>query len=711
LKVATETELIVRAITEGFDKVIEEIEGAGDAAEEAGDDAGNSGTRWTELKSKLDLAKNAFQAVAGAAQVAIDQIKRGGEVQQVASTFDSLTKSIGTTADVMLGALQVATQGMVSNFDLMTSANRFMAMGLAATTEEAADLAEVAVTLGAAMNVGPNQAMEDFALLLANQSIPRLDTFGLSSGKVRERINELTSGINGLDRETAFLQATMEAAEETMIAVGGAAKGTAKDISTLEADVQNLKDEFALTTAEVGGPLISSMANARKSVRELDAAQKAAGVTNKELRAIRALVREESDKSLSTLETQARLTEFLNEMVEDQNLLLNENADTYERSDQILKGLVGTNQDLADSTEDVSEEFERSTELADMYAKAGEKNTEVSDRLTNSLRFQKEQLEEAAKTLRDDYLDAFNEALPLADDYIQAQDDMAAAQGEWVESTRDNSSEIATITAQLFGDLDADQKASMRDIVDTAEEGGAEWLGAFNTLQGDLSQSQREALVLRRAELEASQGDIASVYTGDLEAFKAAQAAKLEAEMAFTEQLKNNAFDIAEARIIAEGGDVEGNTAQLLDLAVALGLKTQEQADIQLEQTRRTVQTTEVTQKLFDIYLSDGVVSQEESERLANAVGLIGTGADLTTEQLVALGVAGTENAGMVTTAMELTDKSIIVASGSVDILATKLAQLPSEVEVNVIVNTIGDVPGGGGSGTTSTVMEEAGVN
>ena len=43
------------------------------------------------------------------------------------------------------------------------------------------------------MGNGATESMENFALMLANQSILRLDSFGISSGKVTARIEELMS--------------------------------------------------------------------------------------------------------------------------------------------------------------------------------------------------------------------------------------------------------------------------------------------------------------------------------------------------------------------------------------------------------------------------------------------------------------------------------------------------------------------------------------
>lgn len=159
-------------------------------------------------------------------------------------TFDNLTASIGSTADSMLDKLRPATMGVVADSDLMRAANKLMAMGLADTEEQAAKLSEMAVKLGTAMGEDATASMENFALMLANQSIPRLDSFGISSGRVRERILELMEADEDLTREQAFLTATMEAGEAAMEKVGDVSGTTGVAMQQVRATFTNVKDQI-----------------------------------------------------------------------------------------------------------------------------------------------------------------------------------------------------------------------------------------------------------------------------------------------------------------------------------------------------------------------------------------------------------------------------------------------------------------------------------
>jgi hypothetical protein len=163
------------------------------------------------------------------------------EAERVTVTFDAMTKSIGTTSVQAVEGLRKATRGLVNDTELMKAGNKFMAMGLATNTDEMNQLSEMATKLGSAMGNDATSSMENFALMLANQSILRLDSFGISSGKVRERILELTTGTEQLTREQAFMQATMEAGQASMDKLGETALTNGEKMQAFNARMANLK--------------------------------------------------------------------------------------------------------------------------------------------------------------------------------------------------------------------------------------------------------------------------------------------------------------------------------------------------------------------------------------------------------------------------------------------------------------------------------------
>ncbi len=181
--------------------------------------------------------------VAGIGIAAFKLAKDAAEVEKTRNTWNNLAISLGESGG-NIESLREATRGMVNDADLMFSASKLMSMGLAKSNDEAARLLEISTQLGSAMGVDATTAAEDFALMLANQSIPRLDTFGISSGKVRQRIEELMEADKNLTREQAFLTATLEEAEKTLAKVGEQGTGAAGDMARLQANMDNLKSQI-----------------------------------------------------------------------------------------------------------------------------------------------------------------------------------------------------------------------------------------------------------------------------------------------------------------------------------------------------------------------------------------------------------------------------------------------------------------------------------
>jgi len=226
-------------------------------------DAGNTKAKMSmgQLATAAGAVAAGFGVVAAGAKQFYDTLKAGAEIQAAAFTFDNLTASIGSTSDAMLGDLQAATKGMISDLDLMRFASQTVAMGLGSTNEEVAALAELGSTLGAAFRGDAVAGMEEFNLLLANQSIPRLDSFGISAGAVRTRIAELQEQFPDMTREAAFTQAVLEQGQETMAKLGDNSETAAASMGVLEANLKTAKDKALEATTEGFTPLIVALAD------------------------------------------------------------------------------------------------------------------------------------------------------------------------------------------------------------------------------------------------------------------------------------------------------------------------------------------------------------------------------------------------------------------------------------------------------------------
>lgn len=168
-------------------------------------------------------------------------LDQGVEIERAETALIAYSGSAEEAART-IDLMKDAAGGAMSRMDAMRNATRLLSMGLASTADEAAKMTEVAITLGSTMGKGPQAALEDFSLMLANQSIPRLDTFGIAGAKVREIMQDLADkGIAPTDRQTRFLIATMEVAEEKMALLEEAGYQATSSVDRLKAVVEDTK--------------------------------------------------------------------------------------------------------------------------------------------------------------------------------------------------------------------------------------------------------------------------------------------------------------------------------------------------------------------------------------------------------------------------------------------------------------------------------------
>ena len=163
-----------------------------------------------------------------------------GESSRIAAiTFENLSGG-SAQANTMLTMLRETTGEVINDLNLMQSASKYMSMGLGENSEEINRLIELAVKLGGAMGHDAASSIEDFSLLLANESVLRLDTFGISSAKVRQRMEELQASGEALNRSDAFRMAVLEQGAVSLDRLGDAATASITPLARFQTTMENL---------------------------------------------------------------------------------------------------------------------------------------------------------------------------------------------------------------------------------------------------------------------------------------------------------------------------------------------------------------------------------------------------------------------------------------------------------------------------------------
>lgn len=196
--------------------------------------AKSGSTRFTELSNAFSAVQQVAGAVGGVFQKTYQMIGEGAKLQLAEAQFDNLTKSIGVTSDALMTDLRGATQGMMSDAQLMAGASDIISLGLADNQEDTVRLAKAVGVLGL--------DMQQVILTFANNSKARLDSLGLSMADVTARTKAYTDA--GMEANKAFDTAVLDALDAKMSLLGNTADTTAGKMAMLAAAQENLTNSF-----------------------------------------------------------------------------------------------------------------------------------------------------------------------------------------------------------------------------------------------------------------------------------------------------------------------------------------------------------------------------------------------------------------------------------------------------------------------------------
>jgi len=201
------------------------------------------GLSSTGLKvgAAMGAASLAFVGIQRAVQGAWDVLQDGAALELANSRFENLAASIGTTAGALKGDMSEATQGMMSNAQMVASASDIISLGLAGSGEEVVRLSSLVGQLG--------WDMQTLTLTMANDSMLRLDALGLSMTDVKERMEALKAA--GMDADKAFDLAVIEAGEAKIQLLGSAAETSAGKMQKATASISNLTDALKIQAVQI----------------------------------------------------------------------------------------------------------------------------------------------------------------------------------------------------------------------------------------------------------------------------------------------------------------------------------------------------------------------------------------------------------------------------------------------------------------------------
>lgn len=212
-----------------LDALQKDLEGIGQKAKPA--NTGITGL-WSALK--------AAGVVAGAvkfAKVTYELGVLGAEAQRAEASFARMAGGTYEAA-LMLETLREASLGTKSETELMASATNLMALGFGNSAEDLANITRNVEMLGSRFG----GTMQIFQLMMSNNSLMRIDSFGIGVAEATKRIDEFKA--TGMDADEAFDTAILELMNEKVEMLGGTMQDSVTSVQQSKAAWQDFRVEL-----------------------------------------------------------------------------------------------------------------------------------------------------------------------------------------------------------------------------------------------------------------------------------------------------------------------------------------------------------------------------------------------------------------------------------------------------------------------------------
>ncbi len=234
-----------------IDQVKKDIQGVGDASKTSGGATEGFAGKLKSLMGTAAAAAGAIAAVGLAVKEAYEFVKEGAAIERLQDASAQMAASIGLDMGDVMDALKIASQGMVSDFDLMSAASRAMMLGVGSDSTEIAQLFEIAALRGRVLGVDTSQAFNDIVTGIGRASPLILDNLGIvfdaeqAYADYATSIGKTAGELSKTEQKQALVNAVIESSAPLLAETGGLAVDNAGKFEQFEAAISNLSNSVA----------------------------------------------------------------------------------------------------------------------------------------------------------------------------------------------------------------------------------------------------------------------------------------------------------------------------------------------------------------------------------------------------------------------------------------------------------------------------------
>lgn len=258
-------------------KVREEIERLNATMDQGGKTAEGSSKLFGMSIESLSMAVGVAGAVISGAVAAFkkgwEMAQQGAEVERIKEGFESVASAYEVSSERMLVALRKASQGAISDVDLMKTANLAMLLGVTTSADEMAKLLEIATVRGRALGLTTQKAFEDIARGIGRSSPLILDNLGIivdaksNYEEYARSIGKTADELTKAEKTQALMNAVMKDGERILAETNGVVKDSRLEWERMNAEFENTENTINEKLAPAYSRLASMAADAAIAFR------------------------------------------------------------------------------------------------------------------------------------------------------------------------------------------------------------------------------------------------------------------------------------------------------------------------------------------------------------------------------------------------------------------------------------------------------------
>lgn len=188
------------------------------------------------------VAQAAGMAASAVKDFAIESVRASLEFERALASLEIQT---GNTADVLINDLRVASKGVVSDLDLVATANKALALGI--SRNQLPELMEVASARAKVMGISVTQAFGDISIGIGRQSKLILDNLGIivdldkAYANYADQLGKSASSLTDFEKKAALTNQILIESRGITAALNAIQADHLTSIERISASWQNLK--------------------------------------------------------------------------------------------------------------------------------------------------------------------------------------------------------------------------------------------------------------------------------------------------------------------------------------------------------------------------------------------------------------------------------------------------------------------------------------